>query len=246
MENKIKIISKPDKENPFLVIYKPQNLASAPLNENDKENALSMAVELFPEIKNVKGKKEVEYGLVHRIDTVTDGLLLIAVNQDFYDDILRQQSEGKFIKYYRSECDLVKNICELKNGFPEKNDVLQMLESSDSFSIEVKSTFRPFGPGRKEVRPVSENSNTASLKKAGNKIYSTLINVQKKDGLIKAVSKIDSGYRHQVRCHLAWCGIPCKGDKIYNPVAFENEFKFTAFKIEFINSVTGKKCTFEI
>ena len=46
--DKIKIIFEPDKNKPFLVIYKPKNLPSAPLNENDKDNALSQAIQIFP------------------------------------------------------------------------------------------------------------------------------------------------------------------------------------------------------
>ena len=81
----IKIISQPSNENPFVIIYKPKNIPSAPLTIDDNNNALSMALHFFPEIKNVVGKKQIEYGLIHRIDTSTDGLLLIATTQQAYD-----------------------------------------------------------------------------------------------------------------------------------------------------------------
>ena len=91
--DKIKIIFEPDKNKPFLVIYKPKNLPSAPLNENDKNNALSQAIQLFPEIQNVIGKKQIEYGLLHRLDTATDGLLLICTTQECYDFLFEQQKK---------------------------------------------------------------------------------------------------------------------------------------------------------
>ena len=53
----IKIIQKPKKNKPFLVIYKPKGLPSAPISENETETALSQAIRLYPDIKNVKGKK---------------------------------------------------------------------------------------------------------------------------------------------------------------------------------------------
>ena len=63
----------------FIVCDKPAGLPSAPLNANDtKATALSQMIALCPAILSVKGKKEFEYGLVHRIDTATRGLLLAA------------------------------------------------------------------------------------------------------------------------------------------------------------------------
>ena len=32
-------------------------------------------------------------------------------------------------------------------------------------------------------------------------------------------ARIHRGYRHQVRCHLAWVGYPVRGDVLYNPIA---------------------------
>ena len=92
--DKIKIIFEPDKNKPFLVIYKPKNLPSAPLNKNDKNNALSQAIQIFPEIQNVTGKKQIEYGLLHRLDTATDGLLLICTTQECYDFLTEQHSHS--------------------------------------------------------------------------------------------------------------------------------------------------------
>ena len=71
----------------FLVISKPAGLPSAPLHSLDEESALTKVVKNYPEILHINGKKSIEYGLLHRLDTVTEGLLLIALNQAFYDKI---------------------------------------------------------------------------------------------------------------------------------------------------------------
>ena len=64
----------------FVIAEKPHNMPTAPLSENEKETALNSVLELFPEGRCVFGKKPVEHGLVHRLDTATHGLFLGVVS----------------------------------------------------------------------------------------------------------------------------------------------------------------------
>lgn len=243
--NKIKIISEPSKENPFLVLYKPRNLASAPLKEGD-DSAYSQALLLFPELKKVRGIKEVEGGLVHRIDTLTDGLLLIASDQDFYDYIMAEQKKGLFIKEYTAFCNRLDFLME---GFPFFDKELFSLLLSGK-EVSVKSYFRPFGSKGSSVRPVvkDEKAGRAALKKAGSKEYETFVLIEKTEdeSLYKARCKITSGYRHQVRCHLSWAGFPVTGDALYNPFCDKNDFSFTASSLEFNHPFTAKKVRYSL
>lgn len=247
--DKITVIAESSKTSPFVIIYKPQLLPSAPLKENDKNCALYQAAELFPEIMNVKGKKSIEAGLIHRIDTVTDGLLLIATTQDSYDFLQKLQEENRFIKTYSAKCTYLKNLNELKPGFPENvyKEKIPLLKDAEGITIKLESCFRPFGPGRKEVRPVIENDTTAASKKSGNRIYQTEIAVKKDGTDFNCSCKLANGFRHQVRCHLAWLSIPVKGDPLYNPLSKENDdFFFSATGLEFVNPVNGEKVKVEI
>ena len=189
-------------------------------------SALVLAEKLFPEIKTVFGKKEIEHGLVHRIDNETSGLVLVATDQTFYDAMMQFQSEGKFEKWYRAKVQFVPSIFEELDGFP-KSEVL-----TDSKRICLKTHFRHFGEKNREVRPVTENSGKAALKKCGKKIYETEIDFDAEKML--AVCKIKNGFRHQVRTHLALCGIPVRGDKLYNPHCDDGEdLCFEAFRLKF-------------
>ena len=222
----IEIIHELTADKPFLVIYKPKGLPSAPLTAEDSENALSQAVAMFPEIKTVCGKKPIEYGLLHRLDTATDGLMVIAATQECYDFIMTEQAEGHFIKTYTAECNILPDNAKLLGGFPADIPVLP----------EVSSYFRPYGEGRKEVRPVTENSGKAALSKLGKKkLYTTKIEIQKlSDTRAIATCEITEGYRHQVRCHLAWAGYPVIGDQLYNSDKKNAEnLLFSATKISF-------------
>lgn len=231
---KIKIIKEPTEDKPFLVIYKPKGLPSAPLFKEDKNNALAQCIELFPELTNVKGKKDIEFGLLHRIDTPTDGILLIASSQDFYDYLFKEQKEGRFIKFYSALCEKTPYNTEKLEGFPVFNE-----DSNKNFV--AKSYFRSYGLGSKEVRPVTQDSGKAALKKLGKlKEYVTNISIKNvKDNKVLVECKISEGYRHQVRCHLAWAGLPIMGDDLYNwnkkncPEMDSSELQFSATKIEF-------------
>ena len=243
----IEIIKAPTKEKPFLVIYKPKGLASAPLKEDDNENALAQAISLYPEICLVQGKKNIEYGLLHRLDTATDGLMVIATSQEAYDFLSNEQSQGRFIKYYSAECDIIPDNAELLTGFPPLSPkMIYDFKNQTSQKILATSFFRPYGQGRKEVRPVTEESGKAALSKLGKeKKYTTEITINLLDSK-KALAEccIKEGYRHQVRCHLAWLGFPVAGDSLYNAsekVAqcdsdikkAEKLLKFSATKISF-------------
>ncbi len=217
----IKVIKAPDSDKPFAIIDKPSGLPSAPLTLDDTNNAFYQAAKLFPELLDVKGKKEIEHGLLHRLDTATSGLMIIAANQECYNFLQNEQQAGKIIKYYRAQCNVLTSITN-------KNE------------IEIESYFRPFGPGRKEVRPVTEDSGKAALQKLGKKVlYKTCVKIlsyDKEKKIAEVECKILNGYRHQVRCHLAWIGLPVVNDKIYNPL-IKNEsaepMKFCACKLEF-------------
>ena len=225
---KIKIIHSPTAEKPFLIIDKPRGLPSAPLSESDCNNTLAQAIEDFPEIKEVKGRKAIEYGLLHRLDTVTEGLLLIATTQECYDFLMEEQQAGRFTKTYTAVCHPdAKNATKL-TGFPptpsfliphSSKDFSRTLQSSSSNSYLILHTyFRSFGPGKKEVRPVTEDSGKAAIQKLGKaKKYKTEVKIIKKEEDSFTVEcKIVEGYRHQVRCHLAWAGLPIIGDPLYN------------------------------
>ena len=249
--SKIKIIFPPTNEKPFIVIWKPKGLPSAPLHKDDKYNALSQAGELFPDVFNVKGRKDIEYGLLHRLDNDTDGILVIAVTQDCYNFLQMEQKNGNFVKYYSALCRLNNNNSEILQGFPHCNIDLSDICVGKRYII--SSYFRGFGKGSRAVRPVTEESGRAALKKIGKpKIYNTEILVKdidknKESCLVQC--KILSGYRHQVRCHLGWCGLPIINDSIYNSDSIqeceisefdntdkknaENLMKFSATKLEF-------------
>ena len=243
MTNKIEFLNTPSKENPFLIISKPSGLPTAPLSAQDTNNALYLAAQTFQEIFSVNGKKEIEHGLIHRIDTVTEGLILIATTQNAYENFINQQKNNNFIKYYTAVCQNQKNNLQ---GFPP---FLQNRDFDSEKTFSISSYFRYFGQGRKEVRPVPiENLNKTQQKKVeGTSIYTTNVKIiSQQNDTVKVECNITKGFKHQVRCHLCWANLPIKNDPVYNQNAEKSEqIKFYASKLQFLHPVTNQIITFQ-
>lgn len=263
---KIKILHEPTFAEPFVVLSKPQGLPSAPLVLGDP-SALTECARLFPKVQNVCGKKAVEGGLLHRIDTATRGLLLVAESQEFYDHVIAAQEKGLFVKGYKADCDIDADNAATLGGFPPLSAQAQKAAASlscgKSYSalcgLELSSYFRPFGKGGAQVRPVLPTSNAAALKKLGSKkLYSTKISAAEfmESGAFRAECKIAQGYRHQVRCHLAWLGFPVRGDRLYNRAFYAAdgsdsaqkaaEMRFAAVSLEFPDLFSDKIFKFSL
>ena len=259
INEKIKIIKAPDSQKPFVIIDKPSGMPSAPLSSDDTNNAFYHAAKLFPELLNVNGKKQIEHGLLHRLDTATSGLMIIAATQECYDFLQQEQQENKIIKTYLAECKLQFADSKMQFAVPEIQfavpeiqfavpeiqfavpEALEGLEGLETQSYTISSYFRPYGPGRKEVRPVTEASNKAALDKVQKKVlYTTNITIKSINKITNTAiveCKITNGYRHQVRCHLAWIGLPIINDNIYNPECKNKksteQMHFCASKLQF-------------
>ena len=254
MSGAITIVHEPTAAEPFVVLSKPSGLASAPLSDGDA-SALTECARLFPAVLKVCGKKSVEGGLLHRIDTQTGGLLLVAESQAFYDHIIAAQENNAFVKGYRADCDLDADNAAALGGFPPLD--LQGKNPAALRGLELSSYFRHFGKGQKEVRPVLSDSNAAALKKLGQKkLYSTKIVAADflGEAVVRVQCKIAQGFRHQVRCHLAWLGLPVVGDAIYNRAfraagsenAAGGAMRFEAASLEFPDLFSDKIFSFSL
>lgn len=236
---KIAIIRPPAPDFPFVALCKPAGLPSAPLCTGDSECALTQATAMLPELRRVHGRNPLEYGLLHRLDTDTRGLLLLAATQEAYQFLLEAQQEGRFVKTYRAHCCIAPDNAMQLGGFPppEPNALLQKKYA------EIRSYFRSYGTGGKSVRPVTEQSGRAAVKKCGaKKSYATAVTLLTLTAATATVEcTLTQGYRHQVRCHLAWYGLPIAGDRRYNAAPPESaSMQFTAVALAFPNPITGR------
>ena len=226
-ESLISLVHEPSDDEPFIVVYKPKNLPSAPLKAGD-DSAGTQVEKMFPPVKKIAGKKNIEHGLLHRIDNETDGLLLVAYTQNFYDWMTKVQSDGQFIKHYTAYCHPA--LCECDKTFPP----LPFKKRPDNGPFKISSRFRFYGEKKSLVRPVTEDSSLIIQKKAEPVFYTTSVDsIENKDNYLKLSCSINRGFKHQVRCHLFWCGFCIYGDKKYSRLNDNCEMMFSATGLEF-------------
>ncbi|UTC49713.1 pseudouridine synthase [Treponema sp. OMZ 855] len=139
----------------------------------------------------VRGKKAIEAGLLHRLDTDTRGLVLFAKDQAVYDFLAARQEAGQIIKTYwafveptrapeiddgygfdATELSTLKELSAVQRGIAAQEQVVVQERIAAQLPLTLESQFRNFGPGAKRVAPVFSGSR--HYKKDG-RLYTTVI-----------------------------------------------------------------------
>ncbi|MDR3333353.1 MAG: RNA pseudouridine synthase [Treponema sp.] len=203
-----------DETPAYAVVFKPPHIHSVPLKLDGTKNLLHWYARIFPEVLQIQGRKLLEGGILHRLDYDTQGLVLFAKTQAAMDQLNTQQETGLFIKEYGALSALAP--ADPLPGFPPAPPL-------GSTPLIIASAFRPYGPGRKAVRPVPVTTVPVTAKDSAldqGKPYQTEITaLTHTQGFIRLSLRIKRGFRHQIRCHLAWIGHPILNDTHYGGAA---------------------------
>lgn len=191
------------KNKNLLVVNKP---AGIPVYSK-KESLIKKIIRKFPEIKKV-GKKP-RYGLIHRLDKETSGLLLIARNNKALKFFQNQFKERKVVKKYLA----------LVRGRIKGERTIKTLIGRDPKHRTKQKAYLPYSPQAKKK----------GLRKAITKIKP--LKSFKNFTLIEAIPK--TGRKHQIRVHLKFINHPIVGDKTYN---FKNQVSFNNLRGQFLHS----------
>ncbi|MDR2843005.1 MAG: RNA pseudouridine synthase [Spirochaetaceae bacterium] len=236
----------------YVAAYKPQQMHTVPLKETDN-TLLAWCATKSPKILSVCGGKDIEGGTIHRLDYETNGLVLFAKTQHAFDSIKKQQNENRFIKTY---CALCRKNFTIPSDFPplpEEFKISNIVPLTKSLTLNIYSAFRHYGPGSKAVRPVlvtgRDNSPQHAVYKKilfdRGKPYKTFIkDIQTDDkageSIIKFTVQLYRGFRHQIRCHLAWIGYSILNDTLYGSNWTNDYFGLTANKLSFYDPETNE------
>ena len=211
----------------LLVINKPAGLIVHAKNATDNQPSVtSWVAENYPELENVgepfiaSGTPLARYGIVHRLDKDTSGLLIIAKNNEAFLNLKKQFQDHTIRKSYKA----------LVYGHPKNPSGII---DSPLGRIGMKRTTQMIGNKLIDGKESETQYNTPQ------KIYKyTLLDVMPK-----------TGRTHQIRVHLKSIGCPVAGDLVYAPRGWQSppgldRLFLHAYKLSFITP-DGKSLNLE-
>lgn len=129
-----------------------------------------------------------------------------------------------------------------KDGAPGIEDFRSLLAAARDTGrpVFVESLFRPYGPGAARVACAAPGADLGKSRDAwGSVLYRTdILSAALGDGALDLGVALTRGFRHQIRAHLAWIGLPLEGDELYGGAAGER-LALHARALEFPHPRTG-------
>jgi 23S rRNA pseudouridine1911/1915/1917 synthase len=221
----------------YLILYKPPFMHSASLKQDEGGTLSAWCAERFPAFISVRGRKALEGGLLHRLDYETRGLVFAALTQRVMDIMLRQQNKSLFVKEYEA---IAGGTALSPPGFPPCPVHYEIFPESMWRGFYLDSGFRYYGKGRKSVRPLLPAA--APSQKSNGRVYRTeIISIEglKTQNFRRVNVRLTRGFRHQIRCHLAWLGLPIQGDVLYGGQGDASTFALRAVQLSFTDPLSG-------
>lgn len=171
-----------------LVIDKPANITVFSERPTTAKCLIDYLLKKFPYLKNVG--KFPRYGIVHRLDKETSGILLVAKNNKSLFFFQKRFKERKIIKKY---------IALVFGSLKKDKGEIETLIGRSPKNRRRQKVYLPFEPKSKGKRKAVTKYNILRRLKD----Y-TLVEVEPK-----------TGRKHQIRVHFNYLGHPIVGDKIY-------------------------------
>jgi len=238
----------------FAVVYKPPKMHTA-LNQKKNrslsiksDNAALTLHEWFAE------KSSRVFDVMHRLDYETNGLVLFAKNEKSYNFFKAAQHRGEFIKEYSAVCSFTQSR-ETPSDFAYKDIISRRgfppcpltKDLKHLHRLNIESYFRPYGPGRKLVRPVIDDkiNGKETAKDRGGRYITEITSIKNNVFTVR----IKRGFRHQIRCHLCWIGFPIINDPLYShqtSCGESSELALRSHALFFPDPCAEKQCEYRI
>lgn len=181
----------------FLIINKPAGLLMHKTNNPNSYSLVDILILQYPEIKQAvdieQNSEEIlqkRYGIVHRIDKDTSGLVIVARNQNALINLKKLFKDRQIYKEYIC---LVRGIVKNDYGNITYPIIRSKLEHT------------------KRVAVISDRQSSIKQRTAHSEYW--VLEKYKDSTLLKVV--IHTGRTHQIRVHMQAIGHPIIGDKLY-------------------------------
>jgi 23S rRNA pseudouridine1911/1915/1917 synthase len=213
----IKVVKK---AKDYVVIEKPSGLIVHGTKEIHEYSLADWLIKKYPQIKKVGDDIEFRPGIVHRLDKKVSGLMVVALNQESFENLKEQFKDRSVTKKYLA---LV-------------HDQMEEYDGKVDFPIE-----RSKRSGKMVAKPKHFDEKEAlTLWETKEKFaHHTLLDVQ-----------IKTGRNHQIRAHMQAINHPVVGDDLYNIKGNKDKFNLKrvflhAYRLEF-RDLNGELQKFEI
>ena len=190
-------------DNDVLVIDKPAEIVVYPEKPTREKTLIDFLLERFSDLKNVG--QAPRYGIVHRLDKDTSGIVLIAKNNEALFFLQKQFKKREIEKKY---------LALLVGNIKENQGIIETLLGRSPKNRKKQKVYLTGEPGSKEKREaiteykVIERFSAPGGSAAGGQDYT----------LVEIIPK--TGRKHQIRCHFSYLQHPIAGDKMYG---FKNQ-----------------------
>ena len=184
--------------------------------------------EVFEEKRDEVDSFLSEGGMLYRLDKDTSGLLLFALSRSTFNTMQTAQKNIALRKRYMLACtesarDMPGSVPKSRHA--ERTALLDKLYKRQP--VEIASYFRSYGPHGARVSCLSSEAEQKSKKKTTKYAYATQylrarplcpndaqIDELPQDAIL-VEAELRKGFRHQIRAHSAWMGLPILGDALY-------------------------------
>lgn len=191
------------------VLEKPAGMPTHPLRPDETGTLANDIAARYPETAEI-GFARREPGLLHRLDTETSGLVVVARNAEAFETLRQASRDGAIHKHYLALVE-GKVVSEGRVDYPlvpHRKDPKRVEAVTPNVRLragtkthEAHTRYRP----AREMRGPEPTDGGAATE-------FTLLEVE-----------VETAFRHQVRVHLATIGHPLLGDLLYRgPAAAES------------------------
>jgi len=174
----------------LLVVDKPAGQPTAPLRPGETGTLANALVGHHPELAGI-GYGPREPGILHRLDTDTSGLVIVARTTAAFDALRTALQDGQIRKSYLLICK--------SEGLPDEGTIEYPIANHPKDQRRVYACVHPRDVMRYSPRPASTG-------------YRVL--ERKGDWALVEVD-VAKALRHQIRVHFAAMGHPLVGDRLY-------------------------------
>lgn len=184
-------------EDDFVVVVeKPAGMPTHPLRPDETGTVANAIVARYPETMNI-GFARREPGLLHRLDTDTSGLLIVARLPEAFEKLRAASRQGKIVKHYIA---LVEGevVAEGRVDYPlvpHRKDPKRVEAVTPNVRLRAGTRIHPAHTRYRPVRVFRHPEMPWTY---------SLLEVE-----------VHVAFRHQVRVHLATIGHPLVGDALY-------------------------------